>query len=430
MESALIGFAILFFFLFLGLPIAFGMSIVGYVGFALIVGWSPSAASVGQITVDSLTNYGMSVLPLFLLMGNFVNQAKLSEELYEASNAFVGHFRGGLSIATILACGGFSAVCGSSLATAATMARIAMPQMRRYGYADSLSAGSIATGGTLGILIPPSIILVIYGNLTETDIGQLFIAGIVPGLIAILLYILTVSVLTHIKPAMGPPGERYSMRQKLMALKSVWGVLALFIIVLGGIYVGIFTPTEAAGIGASGGFLFALVRKVLSVRELITVLTETAQMAGNLMVLLIGSSLFSNFINVAGMPQTLAAWIGELTISPIAVIICVMITYLILGCVFDGLSIMLLTVPVVFPLVQNLGFDLIWFGIILVVVIEVGLVTPPIGLNVFVLKSVLPELPTSVIFKGVTPFLLADFARLGIMVAFPSIVLFLPSFMQ
>ncbi len=429
MEASIAGFAVLFGILFLGVPIAFGMGLVGFVGFGLMIGWAPASASVGQITVDSLTSYGLSVLPLFLLMGNFINQARLSEELYAASNAFVGHWRGGLSIATIVACGGFSAVCGSSLATAATMARIAMPSMRRYGYDEGLASGSIAAGGTLGILIPPSIILVIYGNMTETDIGKLFIAGVLPGVLGIALYALTVALITRLRPASGPPGPRTGWQGRMRALRAVWGVAVLFVVVLGGIYLGVFTPTEAAGIGAGGAFLFALARGALPFDRLVAVLIETAATAAKLLILVVGAALFSNFINVAGLPAALADWIVGLAIPPIAVAVCIMVAYIVLGCILDGLSIILLTVPVVYPLVQSLGFDLVWFGIVLVVVTEVGLITPPIGLNVFVIRSVLPEVRTAVIFRGVVPFIGSDVVRLGVLILFPGIVLYLPSLM-
>ena len=429
MELTLLGFAALFAILFLGVPIAFGMGGVGLVGFAHLIGWGPALDSLGQLSIDSMKSYSLSVMPLFLLMGNLITQARLSEDLYAASNAFIGHLRGGLAIATIFACGGVSAVCGSSLATVATMSKIAIPSMRRFGYDQGLAAGAVAAGGTLGILIPPSIILVIYGNLTETDIGKLFIAGVIPGLIGIALYALAIVAVTRVHPERGPPGPRASRAERVRRAGSVWAVALLFIGVLGGIYLGVFTPTEAAGIGAAGALGLALARRELTPRKLLDILIETATMSGKLMILILGADLFSNFINVAGMPATIASWVQSLEWSPLMVIIGLMVVYVVLGCVLDGLSIVLLTVPVVFPLVQGLGIDAVWFGILLVVVVEVGLITPPIGLNVFVMRSVLPEVPTAVIFRGLAPFIGADIVRLTIFVLYPGTILFLPSLM-
>ncbi len=429
MDAAVIGLVAVFALLFLGLPIAFGMGIVGFVGYSLLS--SPEAASIvlAQITVGTAMSQTLSVLPLFILMGNFINHAGLSDELFNASNAFVGHRRGGLSLATIMACGGFSAVCGSSLATAATMAKVAMPSMRRHGYADSLSAGSIAAGGTLGILIPPSAILIIYGNLTETDIGKLFVAGIIPGVIGVLLYMAAVAATTWRNPEKGPPGERTDWPGRLRALRGVWGALALFALVIGGIYLGVFTPTEAAGIGAAGAFLMALARRRMTFGRCVAVLVETARTTAVLLAVLIGALVFSDFINLAGLPMAIIGAIEGLEVAPVAVIFLILGVYVLLGCVLESLSMMLLTVPILFPLVMGLGFDPVWFGIIVVVVIEISLITPPIGINVFVLKSVLPDVRTSDIFRGVVPFIAVDIVRVVLLVLLPGVVLFLPSFM-
>ena len=426
---ALAGFAALFTLLFLGVPLAFGMASVGAVAFAFLVGVGPSLAMVAQIAFDTVITYSFSVLPLFILMGSFVSKSGLSQELYDAAYAFLGHRRGGLAMATIAACGGFAAVCGSSLAAAATMSKVAMPPMRRYGYADSLATGAIAAGGTLGILIPPSVVLVIYGIMTETDIGKLFIAGIVPGILSITLYIGAISIMTRINPSIGPRGERVNWRGRLHALRAVWGILVLFIIVLGGIYFGVFTPTEAAGIGASGAFLFALARRRLSVRGVIEVLMETAQITSMMFIVLIGAILFSNFLEVSGMPRMIAEWIATLEVAPIVVILVILAIYIGLGCVLESLSMMLLTLPIFYPVAQALGFDLVWFGILVVVVIEIGLITPPIGVNVFMLKAMLPDVPVTSIFRGVAPFIGADFVRLALLLFVPGIVMFLPNLM-
>jgi tripartite ATP-independent transporter DctM subunit len=430
MTISLIGFAVLLLLLFLGVPIALGMVLVGFVGFAILIGVDPAMAMTGQIAYETSLSYGLSVLPLFILMGNLINQSRLSEDLYDASNAFLGHRRGGLAMATIVACGGFSAVCGSSLATAATMAKVSMPSMRRYGYADSLASGSIAAGGTLGILIPPSVIMVIYGIMTNTDIGKLFAAGLLPGALAVSLYMAAVWLVTTINPALGPRGERKTMRERLNALKGVYGVLLLFIVVMGGIYAGVFTPTEAAGIGAFGAFVSTVLRRMLTWQGLINSLLESARTTSLMFLVLIGAIVFSNFVNVAGMPRALSEWIIGLNVSPLMVVVWMLVIYFLLGCVLESLSMVLLTVPVFFPIVQQLGLDPVWFGIIVVVAVEISLITPPVGLNVFVLKGVLEDVPTGTIFRGVTPFILADLVRLAILVLVPGITLLLPSFMK
>jgi tripartite ATP-independent transporter DctM subunit len=430
MEVAIVGFVALFTLLFLGLPIGFGMGLVGFVGYAILIGPGPASLRLGQIAFETGLSYTLSVLPLFILMGNFINRAGLSRELFAAANAFVGHWRGGLAMATIVACGGFSAVCGSSLATAATMAKIAIPSMRQYGYDDRLATGSVAAGGTLGILIPPSTILVIYGIITSTDIGKLFAAGILPGILGVFLYMSAIAVITWLNPALGRPGQRAATAERLHALKDVWGVMALFALVMGGIYFGVFTPTEAAGVGASGAFLFALARRKLSLAILYEVLVESARTTTMLLTILIGALVFTDFINVSGTPRIVVDWIEGLKIPPFAIISGIMAMYVVLGCLLDGLAMMLLTVPILFPIVANLGFDLIWFGIIVVVVLEIGLLTPPIGLNVFVLRSLLPEVSAATMFKGIVPFFLVDLVRLTFLVMFPGFVLLLPSLMR
>jgi tripartite ATP-independent transporter DctM subunit len=430
MEASLIGFAVLLGLIFLRLPIAFAMGIVGVIGFALLVNPNAALAMVSQVAFDTGLSYSLSVVPLFILMGNFVTEAGLSQELYRASNAFLGHRRGGLAMATVVACGGFSAVCGSSLATAATMARVAMPSMRRYGYADSLAAGSIAAGGTLGILIPPSVILVLYGIMTEQDIGKLFAAGILPGLVGVLFYMSAVHVTTRLDPETGPNAERTPWSGRLQALRGVWGVILLFVIVMGGIYGGVFTPTEAAGIGAAGAFFFALFKRALSWRKLRDILVASAKTTAMIFTVLIGAIMFANFVNIAGMPDALADWALGFDVEPIVIVLMIVGIYLVLGCVLESLSMILLTVPVFYPMMQALGFDLIWFGILVVVVTEISLITPPIGLNVFVLRAVLPDVRTTTIFKGVTPFWIADIFRLALLVFVPAIALYLPSLMR
>ncbi len=430
------GFALLFLLLFLEVPIAFGMAFVGFVGFSILVGVSPALRSIGQLASDTVFNYDFSVLPLFILMGNFIAYSKISQDLYDASNAWLGHYRGGLASATVVACAGFSAVCGSSLATAATMTKVAMPPMRRYGYADSLAAGAIASGGTLGILIPPSVAFVFYGIMTQTDIGKLFAAGILPGIVGTVFYVGAVIATTRINPAAGPPGPRLPWIQRVYALKGVWGMLLLFALVMGGLYAGLFTPVEASGIGAGGAFLIALARRTLTWRLLARVLVESGRTSAMLFIILIGSLLFANFINVARFPNVIADWIKDAGLGPYGVMALIVVIYVILGCILESISMLLLTVPVFYPIVVGLDFGLgspertmIWFGVIVVVVIEISLITPPIGLNVFVLKSLLPETPLSTIFRGVTPFIIADGFRVALLVAAPVISLLLPDLM-
>ena len=437
MIEALVGFAAVLALVLLRMPIAFAMGLVGMLGYMHLNSYRGAISMVGRLVIDTTQNYGLSVVPLFILMGLFVNKGGLSRELYRASNAFLGHFRGGLAMATICACAGFAAICGSSLATAATMSKVAMPQMRRFGYDDSLSTASIAAGGTLGILIPPSVILVIYGLLTETSIGKLFIAGIVPGLLGVLCYLAAVRFTVTRRPEAGPAGERTTWAGRGRALRNVWAVLLLFFLVIGGLYGTFdvwpinltFSPTEAAGMGAMGAFIVALARGTLTVRDTFEVLRETAFTTAALFTVLIGAWVFSNFVNLAGLPEGLRAFVTDYAVSPATVMLLILLVYLALGCVFESLSMLLLTVPIFFPLVVSLGYDPVWFGIIVVVVTEISLITPPVGLNVFVLRGVVPDVSTGTVFRGVTPFWIADIFRLALLVMLPWLALALPNSM-
>lgn len=435
MIEAAIGFAAVLVLVMLRMPIAFAMGLVGMVGYMHETSFRGALSMVSRLIIDTSQDYGLSVVPLFILMGLFVNKGGIARELYQVSYAFLGHLRGGLAMATILACGGFAAICGSSLATAATMSKVAMPQMRKYGYEDSLSTASIAAGGTLGILIPPSVILVIYGLLTETSIGKLFIAGIIPGLLGILFYLFAVYYTVSRNPNAGPAGERTNWVGRLGALRGVWAVLLLFFLVIGGLY-GVldvwplhltFSPTEAAGMGAAGAFLIALFRGNLNIKVVFEVLKETTITTASLFSVLIGAWIFSNFINVAGLTEGLRDGISALNLAPWMVMAIILAIYIVLGMIFESLSMLLLTVPIFFPLVVGLGFDPIWFGVIVVVVTEISLITPPVGLNVFILKNVVGDVSTGTIFKGVTPFWVADIIRLALLVGIPALSLFLPS---
>ncbi|MGE4014392.1 MAG: TRAP transporter large permease, partial [Alphaproteobacteria bacterium] len=354
----------------------------------------------------------------------------LAEELFDAAHAFIGHRRGGLAMATVLACGGFSSVRGSSVATAATMVKIALPAMRRRDYAMSLATASIAAGGTLGILIPPSTVMVIYGILTGTDIGKLFAAGIVPGILAVLCLIGAVVYSTFRNPALGPADPKAGWDRRMRAVGKTWGIVSLFILVMGGIYVGAFTVTEAAGIGAAGAFVFTLLRRMVDVRQILEILSETARTTAMMFVILFGALLFSNFVEAAGLPTLLSNWMRSIDVAPLVVIVIILGIYVVLGCILESISMVLLTVPIFFPIIVALKLDPIWFGILVVVVTEISMVTPPVGLNIFVINAMVPEVPTREIVRGLIPFIVAEAVLLAILVLLPGVVLFLPSFMR
>ena len=412
----------------MGLPIAFSMLTVGFFGLVILIGFSPSLAMIGQIFFDNGMNYTLSILPLFLLMGNFVVKAGLADELYNAANAWLRHKKGGLAMATIIACGGFSSVCGSSLATAATMAKIALPSMKKYNYPDALATGAIAAGGTLGILIPPSMILVLYGIITSQDIGQLFLAGIIPGILGILGYIIAVKISVLKNKSSFKTQPSLSLAKKIKSLKGVLGIISLFVIVMGGIYSGVFTATEAAGVGAFGAFIIVLLKRKITLNSFYETLLETAKVTSMLFFLLFGAILFSNFINLAGLPNDLRDFLSMFNMNIYTLLIGIFIIYLILGMVLESLSMMLLTVPIFYPIVLDMGGDLIWFGILVVVAVEISLITPPIGLNVHVLKTIVKDkIKLKTIFKGVIPFVTMDIIRIIILLLIPGITLFLPN---
>jgi C4-dicarboxylate transporter, DctM subunit len=430
MTQALIGFGAIFVLALLRVPLAFAMGFVGFVGLGLLRGWPATAAGTAQVVYETGFAYTLSVVPLFILMGNFVARAGLAQELFRAAYAFVGHVRGGLAHATVLACAGFGAICGSSIATAATMSKVAYPSMKKLGYADYLSTGVIAAGGTLGIMIPPSTILVIYGIVTETHIGKLFAAGVLPGLVCALMMIGAVAFITWRDPAAGPAGERTSWPDRLAAIRGIWGVALLVLLVLGGIYGGVFTATEGAGIGASGAFFFALARRTLGWRVLVEVLVESARTTAMLFTILIAAMMFANFVNFTTMPGDLKDWILHLGLPPLAIVGAMMLIYVVLGTVMEELSMVLLTIPVFFPIVVQLGFDPVWFGVLIVLVVQIGLISPPVGMNLFVLNALLKEVALTQIFRGVWLFVLALVAALFAVLEFQALALWLPGFMK
>ncbi len=410
----------------LHIPIGIAMALAGFIGFGFLGGFGPAATLFATEPIGVISNLDLAVIPLFLLMGSFAGVSGLSADIYRLAYALVGHRRGGLALATIGGCAGFGAVCGSSLATAATMGRVALPEMLKRGYSQTLATGSIAAGGTLGMLIPPSVIMVIYAFLTEQFVITLFIAALIPALLAVTFHFIAIGVVVRINPEAGPAGERMTWSERWVVARQSWGVMLLLVAVIGGIYGGVFTVTEAAALGAGLAFLFTVGRGKLSAESFWLVLKETASNTAMIYLIISGASIFTYFITTSKMPDALVTSIIAMHLSPLVVIGILMIVFLILGSIFDTIAAMVITMPFVFPLVIGLGYDPIWWGIVLVMVIEIGMITPPIGLNVFVLYGVAKTIPLQTIFRGIVPFLIADLARLTIIVLFPTITLWLP----
>ncbi|MGA7986532.1 MAG: TRAP transporter large permease [Burkholderiales bacterium] len=428
MTIALIGFACLLLLCFLGFPLGFSTLLTGLAGFAYMRGWDWHAGvtMMAQQIVDTGANYGLSVIPLFLLMGVFIYRANISEDLFEASNALLGRYTGGLAHSTVLACAGFAAVSGSSLATAATMTKVAMPHMRRYGYDDALSSGVIAAGGTLGIMIPPSVPLVIYGLVAEQDIGKLFIAGVCPGILLVLLYMAAVWAVVWRRPEAGPAGAPVPRNERVRAYLNVWPVVVLFLVVLGGIYFGVFTSTEASGIGATGAAAFAWWRgRLRTLAQLYESLLEACRTTAALFIVIFGAQVFSNFIDLSGLPNALVDLVQGMHLSPMGTVFAICVICILLGMIFESIGILLVIVPVFLPILISQDVNLIWFGVVMILVVELGLVTPPIGMNVFTVRAMMPDIELPRIFRGVMPFVVADLVALGLLFAFPAIATWL-----
>ncbi|WP_233254766.1 TRAP transporter large permease [Limnohabitans sp. T6-5] len=424
---AIIGFLVLFGLMLLRVPVGMAMGLVGVSGYAYIAGPGPALKLIGQSSMRTVTDYTFGVIPMFMLMGAFVSVSGVSKELFRAANAFIGHMRGGLGVATVLACGGFAAICGSSVATAATFSSVAYPEMRRFGYPQSFSTGVIAAGGTLGAMLPPSTVLAVYAILTQQDIGKLFMAGIVPGLLAMLLYVITIMIIVRVKPDLLPRGEQKSWGERFNGLKDVWAPLVLFMFVIGGLYGGFFTPTEAGGVGASGAFLLGVLRGKLDRAGIREALLSATRTSAAVFTVLIGALLFGYFLTITQVPQKLTEMLTGLGVGRYGVLALIMVMYLVLGCLMDAMAMIILTVPIIFPVIVQLGFDPIWFGVIIVMTVELGLIHPPVGMNVFVIKSVVKDVSFTTIFKGVIPFVVTDLFRLVILISFPAIALWLPS---
>ncbi len=437
MEISLIGFAVILLLSFVGIPLAYATLAVGFVGFWYVRGDINGAIILsGQEIFDFSTLFGLSVVPLFILMGSLIQRANISDELYEAGYAWVGKYKGGLAMATVLSCAGFSAVSGSSLATAATMSRVAMPPMRKYKYKDSLASGTLAAGGTLGIMIPPSVPMIIYGIVTETNIGNMFIAGVLPGILLTLSYLGAVYVSVMVKPELGPPGDPVSREEKLQTFYKTWPIIVLFLLVLGGIYLGIFTPTEAGAVGCVGAFAFALSRgRMWRISEIIEVAADAVVVTARIFIIGGAALIFGQFLNFAGLSGALVDFTDSFNLGPFTLPLMICVICVFLGMIFESIGILLLIVPVFLPSLEAVAADsgmpqdfyLVWFGIIIIIVVELGLITPPIGINVFTVKSVIPDIQLTKIFAGVMPFVVADLVVLALVFIIPGIAIWLPS---
>jgi tripartite ATP-independent transporter DctM subunit len=424
-----IGLAVLFVLMALEVPIAFAMALVGFCGFAVISGLGAAVSMVGLVPYTTAADYIFSVLPLFLLMGEFASVSGLMQDAYRAINKWLGHLPGGLAMATIGGCAAFAAVCGSSVATAATMTRVALPEMRKFNYDPSLATGSLAAGGTLGIMIPPSMQFILYGVIAEQSIGKLFMAGILPGLLLSSMLMLAIYTSAKMNPSLGPVAPKARWRERFASFKEVWGVILLFVIVMGGIWGGFVTPTEAAAVGSFVSFLIILLRRQLNRQNLIAAFLGAFKTTGMCLGILIGAMIFGYFIAVTTLPMALAKFVSALPVPPIGILICMLAVYLVLGCLMDALAMILLTMPIFIPVILALGFDPIWFGVILTLMCELALITPPIGMNVFVISG-MADIPMYTVFRGVMPFVITMAVGVAILIAFPQISLFLPKTMM
>jgi C4-dicarboxylate transporter, DctM subunit len=427
--AAIAGFIVMLLLIAVRMPVGLSMLVTGAAGYVWLSGWGPFLAYMKTNPYYQFANYTLSVIPLFILMGAFAERSGLSTALFRAASAFIGHLRGGLAMAVIAACTAFGAICGSSVATTATFGRAALPELRRYRYDPGLATGTIAVGGTLGILIPPSVILVVYAITTEQNIAKLFMAAFVPGIIAAIFYCIVIALVVGRNPELAPPHERASGRDKIDAMKRVWPVLLVAFVVVGGIYGGVFTPTEGAAVGAIAMFLVGLSQGTLGWRETKEALVQTAETSGMIFIILLGSEVFDAFLALSQLPTNAAAWVTGLGLAPYAVVAVLLVFYILLGAVMDELAMILLTLPVFFPIVSALDFGMpsddvaIWFGILVLIVVGIGLTAPPIGLNVFVVSSIARDVPIALTYRGVLPFIAADIIRMSLCVAFPALSL-------
>ncbi len=425
--TGIVGIILLLTLFLLRMPVAFSMTLVGLSGFAYLTGSEPALGLLAQDIFDTFSSYPLSVIPLFILMGSFAFASGISQRLYNTTYAWVGQLRGGLTIATVLACSGFAAICGSTAATAATMGKIALPEMKKYGYSNMLATGTIAAAGTLGILIPPSTILIVYGILTEESIGKLFVAGLLPGLILSLFFVAVVAIMCSRNPKLGPAGAPTTWREKLKATKGIIEAVLLFVLTIGGLFLGWFSPTQAGAIGAGGALLIGLFRRQLSWKSLVESGMDGLRTSCMVLFIITGATVFGHFMAITTIPFMLADWVGSLPIPTMAIMGVIIFIYFIGGFFMDSMALVVVTIPIFFPLVMKLGFDPIWFGVIIVLVAEMGVITPPVGVNVFVIKGIAPDIPLETIFKGIMPFLVALILFTIILIIFPQIATYLPS---
>lgn len=425
MSSTMIGIVcilVMLLMIFMRAPIALAMAATGFIGFSWVVAFDPAMAILDSSPFETLTTYSFSPIPMFILMGVFASKARMSQELFTGARTLFGAWRGGMALASVTSSGIFSAISGSSLATAASMSRVALPEMEKNGYSHSLAAGTMAAGGTLGIIIPPSIALLLYALITEQSVGDMFIAGVIPGLLGLVLYCTTIVVLLKIRPDLAQSGKTTTLMEKISGLKGLLPFTLIFAFIIGGIYGGFFTPTEAAAAGAFSTLLLSIARG-MSLKQFFASIEETLLMSAMLFFMIMGADIFGYFLSVSRISFSLVEYVEFLELSPYAILFCVLFLFIILGCVMDSMAMLLLTVPVVFPLILAAGFDPIWFGIVAVITVEVGLITPPVGMNVFVIKAVAPHISIKDIFKGTLPFVLTDFVRIGLLIAFPALAL-------
>ena len=426
----IIGIIALFLFIFSRMPVGFVMAIIGFIGFGYLVSFNASLNLIAKDVFSVFSSYNLTVIPLFVLMGQLAYHAGISARLFDAAYKFMGHLPGGLAIATIGACAAFSAICGSTNATAATMAAATLPEMKRYEYKPGIATGVVAAGGSLGILIPPSIIFIVYGILTEQSIGKLFIAGVLPGLLMTGLFVLTIVIWTTIDPSQAPRGPKASFSDRIHSLSGLVETLILFLLVMGGLFVGFFTPTEAGAIGASGTLVVAIVRRNLTWKGFVLSLFETTRMSCMILVIVAGATIFGHFLAVSTIPFEIATWITGFDLPPAAIISMIILLFFIGGCVIDALALIMLTVPIFFPVVIHLGYDPLWFGVVIVLITQIGVITPPVGINVYIVSGVARDVPLEVIFRGVTPLLIALIIGIFLLIPFPQIALFLPGLMK
>ena len=425
-----LSFAAVLFLMAINIPIGVSMLIVGFLGFALISGIDPAIVILGSAPFEAVSKYTLSVMPLFVLMGNLANSANLSRNLYDAAYSVVGHYKGGLAMSTVGACAGFGMICGSSIATAATMAQMAGPEMKRHGYSDALASGSIAAGGTLGIIIPPSVMLVIYAYLTEQSIQELFFAALFPGAIAVVLYMIAIRIYLIFFPEQGYQGKKLKFQDRFYAVWKVTPVFMIFTVIMTGLYIGVFTATESAAVGVILVLLLIIFRGQLNFEVLRNATWSTVRTVGSLYLIVIGASVFNFLITITQLPFTVVEFINSLNMTPLGIILVICAIYLILGTLMDSLAMLFLTIPVFYPVIVDAGIDPIWFGIFAVLVVEFGLVSPPVGMNLFVIKGVLQNVPLKTIWFGTVPFLMADIIRIALIIIFPAICLYLPSLIK